>query len=450
MSDNPFDEPVDQDRTVIRPAPGGRRAPMASAASPPAIPATPMMAAPVGTAISAPALGDNKLLHAAAPLLQLLARLRNSANPPDAGDLRARVLQELKRFEKAARDAAIPMELLRPAHFALCSSLDDVVLNTPWGASSAWARSTLVASFHPTLDGPDRFEGVLGQMRQNISANLWVVELTYYCLSLGYMGRFRQARGGAEALTTLRTKVAAEIAAARPPASRELSPNWQGVAAPFRPRRRAFPIWVVLAVALALVGAMFAFSLSDINRESDAVTTQALQIAPTRMPDIARAGLAVPPPPAPSGPSLIDVLQTALAPQVKSGAVTVEGTPTTPVLRIPTSVLFAAGTAKLSGSASALLTAITEALRAQPGRIEVLGYTDNTPMHSIQFPSNFQFSAARAKAVQAALQRGLHADRAVWAEGRAEADPVAANSTAQGRAQNARIEIVLHGQEAAQ
>ncbi len=170
MSDNPFDEPIDQDRTVIRPSPGGRRGGVARS--------EPAAAVEVGPA-EVIALGDNPLIIAAMPLLQLLARLRNTANPPDAGDLRSRVMQQLQRFEQAARAAGVSMEAQRPAHFALCASLDDVVLNTPWGMAGDWAKAPLVANFHPALGGADRFVTVLARLRREAGAHLPVIELMY-------------------------------------------------------------------------------------------------------------------------------------------------------------------------------------------------------------------------------------------------------------------------------
>ena len=78
MSDNPFFEPEDNDRTVIRPVPGGRRsAPPAAvpAAIPPPLPAT-------GPTVP-PAISVSPLAVAASPLLQLLDRLRTVRRPPD-------------------------------------------------------------------------------------------------------------------------------------------------------------------------------------------------------------------------------------------------------------------------------------------------------------------------------------------------------------------------------
>ena len=163
MSDNPFIEPDDNDRTVIRPAPGGRRfTPPASAvpvAAPHPLPAT-NPSAPAAITVS-------PLAAAASPLLQLLDSLRTLRRPPDPRALRERAVNDLHAFERHGRDAGIAMDVLRPAHHALCASLDDVVLNTPWGATSGWAQQTLVSAFHPGAHGADQF---FDQLRHALTA----------------------------------------------------------------------------------------------------------------------------------------------------------------------------------------------------------------------------------------------------------------------------------------
>ena len=62
----------------------------------------------------------------------------------------------------------------------------------------------------------------------------------------------------------------------------------------------------------------------------------------------------------------------------------------------------------------------------------------------MQFPSNFQLSAARAEAARAILRRTLGDPARITAEGRGESDPIASNATPEGREQNRRIEIILH------
>jgi type VI secretion system protein ImpK len=73
----------------------------------------------------------------------------------------------------------------------------------------------------------------------------------------------------------------------------------------------------------------------------------------------------------------------------------------------------------------------------------VNGYTDNQPIRTVRFPSNWQLSQARAEAVAKVLAAQLPADRPVSAAGKADADPLAPNTNADGRERNRRTEIVL-------
>lgn len=75
--------------------------------------------------------------------------------------------------------------------------------------------------------------------------------------------------------------------------------------------------------------------------------------------------------------------------------------------------------------------------------MEVIGYTDNQPIRSVKFPSNFQLSAARAKVAAANIAKGIGDPSRIRTEGRADADPIASNATAEGREENRRIEVVL-------
>ena len=91
-----------------------------------------------------------------------------------------------------------------------------------------------------------------------------------------------------------------------------------------------------------------------------------------------------------------------------------------------------------------LLDRIGQALKAEQGNVQVIGYTDNQPIHNVQFPSNFQLSVARAEAAKNILGNTVGNAARLAAEGRGESDPIASNTTLEGREQNRRIEIVLH------
>jgi len=436
MSGNPFSEP-DDDRTVIRPAPGGRR------------PAAPVAPAPVPA--EAPVVADDPrtlpisvtpLAAAAAPLLQLLARLRNTLHQPDAGELRERTVRELRDFERRAREAGIPMDQLRPAHFALCASIDDVVLNTPWGAASDWGARTLLATFHHGARGPEQLVDLLRQLRKSPEKSRPAIELVYLCISLGFIR-------DAATFDRLRDETYALIAGEHRAAAPELSPQWKGVAAPHRASRGGLPVWVVVSVALAVCGGLFVWVSTGLNAASDDLQTQVLAASPAHMPQVTRAVVVqpVPPPPPPPEPTALDRLQQALKPEIDKGQVSVLGTTATPIMRIGNRGMFAANSASVLPAALPVLERIGAAIKDLPGPVQVVGYTDNQPTRTVQFPSNFQLSAARAQAVRTIMARVMGDAGRVSAEGRADADPIVPNTTPDGREQNRRIEIVLRRQD---
>jgi chemotaxis protein MotB len=107
-------------------------------------------------------------------------------------------------------------------------------------------------------------------------------------------------------------------------------------------------------------------------------------------------------------------------------------------------LLFASGQAALESEASSLLTEIARLLNVdQTHPISVEGNTDDVPIHSAQYPSNWELSTARASTVvEFLIAHGVGASR-LTASGNADQRPVASNATAIGRAHNRRVEIVL-------
>ena len=87
-----------------------------------------------------------------------------------------------------------------------------------------------------------------------------------------------------------------------------------------------------------------------------------------------------------------DPLYVFLKPEIDQGLVTVLGNHAMPIVRIRNAGMFASGSATVAQSYVRLLERIGEALKAEKGPVTVDGYTDNQPIHTVQFPSNFQFS----------------------------------------------------------
>ena len=456
MSDNPFAEPEDDNRTVIRPTPGRRRS--ATPEQPPVAPSEPPSQTVASRPTAAPvvaaegtedmAVGNDVLAAAAAPLLQLMARLRNTANPPDSGDLYQRTVRQIRVFEQEARDKGVPLEQLRPAHYALCASLDDIVLNTPWGSSGTWSQRSLVSTFHQEVRSGERFFDLLKQMCANPGRFLPVIELMYICMSLGFVGQYRLSRRGVGDINRIREETYAVIARQRKPAEPALAPHTKGVNAPYRPARFIVPLWVAAAAGLGVIGALFLWFSISLNAESDTVYARLQGAPPDRMPTITRTPVVEPAPvisvaPPPPEPSALDKLRQFLKPEIDQKLVEVLGTPAQPLVRIIGRNMFASGSATLTPSFKPLLDRIGLALKEENGPVKVIGYTDSEPIRTIAFPSNFQLSTARAQAASTIIGAALGEPSRITVEGRADADPIAPNTTAEGRERNRRIEVVL-------
>jgi type VI secretion system protein ImpK len=153
-----------------------------------------------------------------------------------------------------------------------------------------------------------------------------------------------------------------------------------------------------------------------------------------------------PPPPAPvaAAPSaLATKLHTFLEPEIKQGLVVVLEDAQSVTVRLTNRNMFASGQATLNTGYDGLLSRIGAALNDEKGSISVVGYTDNQPIHTTRFPSNFELSLARAQAVAQLVQAKLTDPSRLKATGRADADPLAPNTTPEGRQTNRRTEIVL-------
>lgn len=106
-------------------------------------------------------------------------------------------------------------------------------------------------------------------------------------------------------------------------------------------------------------------------------------------------------------------------------------------------VLFAAGSAELRADGTAALDVLAQVLRELPNKISIEGHTDDVPISSGRFPSNWELSTARSSVVLRHLvDHGMDPERLV-AGGYAEQRPLESNATPEGRARNRRVDIAV-------
>lgn len=114
------------------------------------------------------------------------------------------------------------------------------------------------------------------------------------------------------------------------------------------------------------------------------------------------------------------------------------------VLLLPTDVLFNSGSARLSDVGKEAIVQITQVLReVESRRYQIEGHTDNVPIHTERYPSNWELAAARGLSVVYAMREAGMPLEVLSAASYGEFHPVASNDTEEGRAENRRIEIIL-------
>jgi chemotaxis protein MotB len=137
-----------------------------------------------------------------------------------------------------------------------------------------------------------------------------------------------------------------------------------------------------------------------------------------------------------------DILQV-MAPLIEQGKVRVLETSRGVTIEINDSILFSPGQALLQPPLVKAMRAVAEVLAASDFPITIEGHTDNVPINTAQFPSNWELSAVRATTVlRLFADAGVTAER-LTAIGYADTRPVEPNLLADGRARNRRVTILI-------
>ncbi len=375
----------------------------------------------------------NPLVQAAAPLLSAAPRLRATLRHPNPAALQAQLVESVKRFESVARAQGLPNEQVVAARYILCTLLDESASSTPWGGSGLWASQSLLVHFHNEAWGGEKVFQLLTRLAENPTQHRNLLELVYAALSLGFEGRYKVMNDGRAQLDSVRERLAQKLRELAGPADRTLSPQWQGVAAAPARLSDGIPLWVVAAVLGFVLLALFLVLRLTLNAQTDATFT-ALQAIDAKV----AAAPPPPPPAAPPPPRLAQLLKS----DIDAGAVEVKDLADRSIVTLRGDGVFDPGSADVSSKARPLFERIGKALNDVPGPVLIAGHTDNQPIRSLRFPSNWHLSKDRAASVKALLGGFVKPER-LTAEGRADTEPLADNNSAEGRAKNRRVEITL-------
>ena len=424
----------DDGKTVILPNPGGRspvHTPPVSQSPPPAQPAMPA----VDLQLLNGASSANTLLSLASPLLSLSARLRVTVSYAGIEQLKQNLLKEVAEFETRALQSGLLPEQVKSASYVLCAFMDEVIQNTPWGVQSNWGHMCLLISVHREAWGGERFFQVLDYALKQASQNVQLVELCYVLLGFGFQGKYRVIANGLNELETVRAELYQAIQRIRGDFAVELSPHWQGQNTGKKSLAAQIPLWVISAVAASvLLLSYFAF-LFALNASSDPVYKQLLGLAKEAAPQYADSPL---PAAVPAAAKSLQRFIPLLSAEISQNMVEVADDK---IIRIRNS--FASGSDQIKPEFLPMLKKIAKELENGQDSIVVTGHTDDKAIVSAKFPSNWHLSVARAKNVLTILQSSANLSGSSRSEGRGDGEPLVSNDSAEHRALNRRVDILI-------
>lgn len=382
-----------------------------------------------GTRLADIQSAKNPLLESAKPLLRALADMPRYLEADSIIELRSLLEHEVRAFEKLCEQANIRRDHVLGASYCLCTALDEAAMQTKWGKGAddgmEWITTGLASKFHNDRQGGDKVYYLIGRLMTEPKEHLDLLEVIYRVLSLGFEGRYRHNADGARQHDAVRQRLYTEITSQRGPVPVALSQHWESDA---HGRSRAFydfPVWITVAVLSVILLAFYGYAKYELLTRSAAIQQHIADIARMR------------PPPAPPTLHLKELLQD----QIAAGKVSVDEDERHSTVTFRGDDMFGAGNASVNASVQPLLAKIAGEVIKVPGKVTVIGHSDNQPIRSRAFPSNQALSEERATQVMQMLQAAGVPSGRLEAIGKGDTAPIADNRTFQGRAQNRRVEI---------
>lgn len=374
----------------------------------------------------------NPLIEAAKPVLILANSMQQTTSQLSTDSLINKFSLLINNFEENAEKNGAKYDAIQAAKYCLCTFVDELAVRAGW-ADETWSKNSLLVSFYDETWGGERFFEIIQNLKQDSDKNIDLLEFMYLCLQFGYKGKYQVLNNGELEIDKIKRDLLALIHSKRPDQTVNLFKHNPIITNNIqRKRRLTIPLWVVGvlgAVALGVGYFTMQWSLGDkFNTASIKVNSLKLPSEITKQQD------------AQNTVRLRPLLENEIARKL----VSVEDFQDRSTVTILGDGLFESGSAQIQDQYYPVLAAVSQALDSVEGQIIVTGYTDNQPIQSLNFPSNWHLSQARADAVKEILLNYVkNGGTRIRSEGRGSTDPVAPNDTLENRAKNRRVEITL-------
>lgn len=374
----------------------------------------------------------NPLIEAAKPVLILANSMQQTTSQLSTDSLINKFSLLINNFEENAEKNGAKYDAIQAAKYCLCTFVDELAVRAGW-ADETWSKNSLLVSFYDETWGGERFFEIIQNLKQDSDKNIDLLEFMYLCLQFGYKGKYQVLNNGELEIDKIKRDLLALIHSKRPDQTANLFKHNPIITNNIqRKRRLAIPLWVVGVLGAVTLGVGYftmQWSLGDkFNTASTKVNSLKLPSVITKQQDTQKTVR----------------LRPLLENEIARKLVSVEDFQDRSTVTILGDGLFESGSAQIQDQYYPVLAAVSQALDSVEGQIIVTGYTDNQPIQSLNFPSNWHLSQARADAVKEILLNYVkNGGTRIRSEGRGSTDPVAPNDTLENRAKNRRVEITL-------
>jgi type VI secretion system protein ImpK len=193
--------------------------------------------------------GKNDLVAFAGPVFDLILRLRAGIVAP-SNDLRPKVASLLADFERRAERYKFNHKIVSVSKFALASFVDETVLTNNFPLRDEWEKNPLQLEYFGEQLAGNKFFDKLQAMLKQIDVTADAVEIYYFCMLLGFKGRYGVYEQ--EKLLQIMQTTANALVKAGKIVNAELSPNWLANDQPKPPEKKGMPIWAKIGAVSGL------------------------------------------------------------------------------------------------------------------------------------------------------------------------------------------------------
>ncbi|MBX3265618.1 MAG: type IVB secretion system protein IcmH/DotU [Acidobacteria bacterium] len=180
------------------------------------------------------------LITFAGPIFDLILRLKAGIVAP-SNDLRPKIAGMLEEFEKRAERYRFNHKIVQVSKFALAAFVDETVLTNDFHLKNEWEKNPLQLEYFGEQLAGNKFFEKLESMIKQIEVTQEAVEVYYFCMLLGFKGRYAIYEHEKLLATMEQTaKALVKVGRIRPV---DLSPHWLSSDQPKPPEKRGMPVW---------------------------------------------------------------------------------------------------------------------------------------------------------------------------------------------------------------